>query len=69
MITTDLTETACFGWGSLVWDPGKLLVSPEWSKDGLFRLMYVILPDVHQTREVVARAGFGPVLAFRSRCA
>jgi hypothetical protein len=34
LITTDMTRIACLGWGSLIWDPRKLLVSPSWENDG-----------------------------------
>jgi hypothetical protein len=29
-----MTAIACLGWGSLIWDPRQLLVSPPWKIDG-----------------------------------
>jgi hypothetical protein len=29
-----MTTIVCLGWGSLVWDPGELLIQPEWFRNG-----------------------------------
>jgi hypothetical protein len=34
LITTDMTRISCLGWGSLIWDPRKLLVPSSWENDG-----------------------------------
>jgi hypothetical protein len=34
LIATDMTTIACLGWGSLIWNPGELLMFPPWEPDG-----------------------------------
>jgi hypothetical protein len=29
-----MTQIACIGWGSLIWDPGELPITGEWHADG-----------------------------------
>lgn len=31
-----MENIACIGWGSLIWNPGNLLIQREWFKDGPF---------------------------------
>lgn len=31
-----MERIACIGWGSLIWNPGNLLIQREWFKDGPF---------------------------------
>ena len=59
-------EIACIGWGSLIWNPGSLLIHRQWFMDGPFlpiefarkssdgRLTLVITPDAKPLRTLWA---------------
>jgi hypothetical protein len=34
LIESKMGKIACIGWGSLIWNPGTLLIRREWFKDG-----------------------------------
>jgi hypothetical protein len=69
MTTTDMTAIACLGWGSLVWDSRKLLVSPPWESDGpQVHIEFLRISDHREGRvTLVLDASAAPVTSLWAR--
>src|SRR5271156_3815962 len=69
MTTTDMTAIACLGWGSLVWDPRQLLVSPPWKIDGpQAHIEFLRISDHREGRVTLVLDGSaGPVTSLWAR--
>jgi hypothetical protein len=69
MTTTDMTAIACLGWGSLVWDPRQLLVSPPWKIDGpQVHIEFLRISDHREGRVTLVLDGSaGPVTSLWAR--